>query len=153
METFIQSCSISNAPFLTFPVQPRRSCFVLQAVICQFDCYGRTFAASHLRVGHYPRTSPGYFADEMDDKLKTGRHSLSEKWRELFMFRVSKEKRRPSSDRCVYRMRLLIFERAKRFQTLISSRWRRTRPLLLTEEHLVCRPAVMTVFRHALHPT
>lgn len=52
-------------------------------------------------------------------------------------------------------MRLLghIFERAKHFQTLISSRWRRTRPLLLTEEHLVCRPAVMTVFSHALHPT
>lgn len=52
-------------------------------------------------------------------------------------------------------MRLLghVFERAKHFQTLISSRWRRTRPLLLTEEHLVCRPAVMTVFSHALHPT
>lgn len=103
METFIQSCSISNTPFLTFPVQPRSSCFVLQAVICQFDCYGRTFAASHLRVGHYPQTS--LLADEMDDNLKTGRHSLSGKWQKPRTFYVPRirrrEKRRPSSDRCV----------------------------------------------------
>lgn len=105
METFIRSCSISNTPFLTFPVQPRSSCFVLQAVVCQFDCYGHTFAASHLRVGHYPLTSLGYFADEMDDNLKTGRHSLSEKWQKPRTFYVARirrrEKRRPSSGRCV----------------------------------------------------
>lgn len=105
METFIRSCSISNTPFLTFPVQPRSSCFVLQAVVCQLDCYGRTFAASHLRVGHYPLTSLGYFADEMDDNLKTGRHSLSEKWQKPRTFYVARirrrEKRRPSSGRCV----------------------------------------------------
>lgn len=78
---------------------------MLQAVVCQFDCYGRTFAASHLRVGHYPQTSLGYFADEMDDNLKTGRHSLSEKWQKPRTFYVARirrrEKRRPSSGRCV----------------------------------------------------
>lgn len=47
----------------------------------------------------------------------------------------------------------LLANQNKHDQTLFSSRWRRPRPLQLTDQHLARWPAVTAVFSLSLHPT